>query len=189
MAVKTPTALSRWSCQSNNQMPPVDQIEHIHIYDFDNTLFSSPLPNRQIWNTGTCGQLQAQEFMTTGGWWHNPSILAATGLGAEQEEARGWKGSWNEQVVELVELSMQDPKALTVLLTGRKEDGFSELLGKMLASKGLVFDMVCLKPTVGPSGDSYGSTMLFKQALLKDIVFTYSRAVSQGGASNAPVRI
>ncbi|SMR60667.1 unnamed protein product [Zymoseptoria tritici ST99CH_1E4] len=175
MSVNTPTALSRWSCQ-NKQMPPVGQIEHIHIYDFDNTLFSSPLPNKNLWNAGTCGQLQAQEFMTTGGWWHNPSILAATGLGAEQEEARGWQGSWNESIVQLVELSMADSNTLTVLLTGRKEDGFSELIGKMLASKGLVFDMVCLKPAVGPSGDTYSSTMLFKQALLKDIVFTYAQA-------------
>lgn len=32
----TITALKRWSCQ-DKQLPPVDQIKQIHVYDFDNT--------------------------------------------------------------------------------------------------------------------------------------------------------
>lgn len=32
----TPTALKRWSCQ-DRQLPSVDQIKAIHVYDFDNT--------------------------------------------------------------------------------------------------------------------------------------------------------
>lgn len=32
----TPTAMSRWSV-SSNQLPPVDQIKALHVYDFDNT--------------------------------------------------------------------------------------------------------------------------------------------------------
>ncbi|KAK4496863.1 hypothetical protein PRZ48_011312 [Zasmidium cellare] len=174
---RTVTALKRWSCQ-DKQLPPVDQIKAIHVYDFDNTLFSSPLPNKQLWNAGTCGQLQAQDFLHggTGGWWHNPNILAATGEGLEKEEARAWEGSWNEKIVELVQLSMQDPSALSVLLTGRAEDGFAELIGRMVAAKGLEFDMVCLRPSSGPNGEFFSSTMVFKQALLQDIVLTYPDA-------------
>lgn len=71
---------------------------------------------------------------------------------------------------------MQDHQTLTVLLTGRKEDGFSDLIGRMLASKGLEFHIVALKPAVGPNGNTFNSTMLFKQALLKDIIFTYTDA-------------
>ncbi|KAK4612907.1 hypothetical protein CLAFUR0_13473 [Fulvia fulva] len=175
MSTHTITALKRWSCQDKN-LPAVHQIKAIHVYDFDNTLFSSPLPNKQLWNTGTCGQLQAQEFLHNGGWWHNPNILAATGQGLEIEEKRAWEGCWNEKIAELVQLSMSEEHALTVLLTGRKEDGFSELIGRMIASKGLEFDMVCLKPSVSPSGEVFGSTMLFKQALLRDIAFTYHSA-------------
>ena len=116
-------------------------------------VFSSPLPNKQLWNTGTCGQLQAQEFLHNGGWWHNPNILAATGQGLEIEEKRAWAGCWNEKIADLVQLSMKEESALTVLLTGRKEDGFSELIGRMIASKGLDFDMVCLKPSSSPIGE------------------------------------
>lgn len=139
-------------------------------------MFSSPLPNKQLWNTGTCGQLQAQEFLHNGGWWHNPNILAAVGQGLEKEEARAWEGCWNEKIVELVRLSMEDNEALNVLLTGRSEGAFGELIGRMVAAKGLEFDMVCLKPSVGPNGEMFNSTMLFKQALLRDIIYTYHQA-------------
>lgn len=142
----------------------------------DLLVFSSPLPNKQIWATTTFGHLQAQEFLHNGGWWHNPNILAATGRGVEKEEPRAWEGCWNEQIVDLVRLSMEDDNTLTVLLTGRSEGAFSDLIQRMLRAKGLNCDMVCLKPTVGPSGEQFSSTMTFKQALLQDIVYTYSSA-------------
>lgn len=62
-------------------------------------VFLSPLPNPQLWNGGTIGFLQAYESFANGGWWHDPSILAATGKGMEGEEARAWNGWWNEQIV------------------------------------------------------------------------------------------
>ena len=34
--IHTVTALRRWSCQ-DKQLPPVEQIKFIHVYDFDNT--------------------------------------------------------------------------------------------------------------------------------------------------------
>lgn len=139
-------------------------------------VFASPLPNKQVWNASTCGSLQAQDFLHNGGWWHNPAMLAAVGQGVEAEEPRAWEGCWNEKIVELVELSMADEQTLTVLLTGRQESGFSELINRMLAAKGLDCDMVCLKPSVSPSGEMFSSTMGFKQVLLRDIVFTYSSA-------------
>lgn len=62
-------------------------------------VFASPLPNKQLWNGQTIGQLQGIDVFVNGGWWHDVSILAATGDGVETEEARGWNGWWNEQIV------------------------------------------------------------------------------------------
>jgi hypothetical protein len=174
-AYHTVTALKRWSCDDND-LPPMADIKSIHIYDFDNTLFASPLPNKQIWNGPTVGQLASPDVFINGGWWHDSSILAATGEGADKEEARAWKGWWNENIVQLVELSMQQKDALSVLLTGRSEHGFSDLIKRIVRSRNLKFDMVCLKPSVGPLGQKFTSTMNFKQELLKDIVYTYKDA-------------
>ncbi|KAJ9624140.1 hypothetical protein H2203_005590 [Taxawa tesnikishii (nom. ined.)] len=164
MASQTITGLKRWSC-IEKQLPDVDQINAIHIYDFDNTLFSSPLPNKQIWNGPTLGQLQSLDHFHHGGWWHDANILASTG--------KGW---WNEAIVELVQLSMEQKDALTVLLTGRKESAFADLVTRMVTAKKLEFDMVCLKPAVGPNNQKITTTMSFKQDLLRDLVFTYTEA-------------
>lgn len=139
-------------------------------------MFASPLPNRTLWNTATYGQLQGQDFLYKGGWWHNPSILAATGEGIEKEEPRAWAGCWNDRIVELVRLSVQDDDTLSVMLTGRGESNFTDLITRMIAAKGLDFDMVCLKPSVSPSGEVFNSTLDFKKALLCDIIATYALA-------------
>jgi hypothetical protein len=139
-------------------------------------VFGSATPNKMLWNGLTLGHLQSPDMFATGGWWHDSSLLAATGEGIEKEEPRAWEGWWNEQIVALVELSMQQKDALSVLLTGRSESAFSELIKRMVRSKKLDFDMVCLKPATGPANQKFNTTMQFKQELLKDIVYTYKDA-------------
>ncbi|EAU38323.1 conserved hypothetical protein [Aspergillus terreus NIH2624] len=172
---RTITGMKRWSI-INKDLPPVSQIKAVHVYDFDNTLFLSPLPNPQLWNGPTIGFLQSYEGFANGGWWHDPRLLEATGEGIQKEEARAWKGWWNEHIVQLVELSMKQKDALTVLLTGRSESGFSELVRRIVDSRKLDFDLICLKPEVGPNSERFASTMEFKQAFLEDLIFTYEQA-------------
>ncbi|KAI0017109.1 hypothetical protein F4780DRAFT_756793 [Xylariomycetidae sp. FL0641] len=171
----TVTALSRWSIL-DKQLPSADKIETIHVYDFDNTLFQTPLPNPRLWNAPTLGQLGSPDIFVNGGWWHDSRILAATGDGVDREEAKAWEGWWNEKIVELVRLSMQQKDALCVLLTGRSERGFSDLIKRIVKSKGLEFDLVGLKPEVGPNNERFKSTMAFKQAFLEATVETYKHA-------------
>ncbi|KAK3384800.1 hypothetical protein B0H63DRAFT_395222 [Podospora didyma] len=173
--LKTVTALGRWSIL-NKQLPAVDKIKAIHVYDFDNTLFKTPLPNPKIWNGPTIGNLSNPDFFVNGGWWHDSRILAATGEGLAKEEPRAWNGWWNDKIVELIGLSMQQKDALCVLLTGRSESGFSDLIKRMVASKGLEFDLISLKPAVGPSNQRFSSTMNFKQVFLEALMETYKHA-------------
>ncbi|OBS22156.1 hypothetical protein FPOA_08492 [Fusarium poae] len=171
----TVTALGRWSIL-NHALPVVDKIKALHVYDFDNTLFKTPLPNPQLWNGPTIGTLSNQETFVNGGWWHDSRILAATGKGIEVEEKRAWEGWWNEKIVDLVRLSMQQKDALCVLLTGRSEKGFAELIQKMVTAKGLEFDMIGLKPSVSPTNQKFQSTMHFKQLFLGGLMETYKQA-------------
>lgn len=118
----------------------------------------------------------SEDFFANGGWWHDQHILEATGEGIEKEEPRAWEGWWNEEVVRLVQLSMQQKDVLTVLLTGRGEINFSDIVRRMAVSKGLKFDMICLKRKQGPQGQRIKSTMHYKQSLLDDILYTYRDA-------------
>lgn len=76
----------------------------------------------------------------------------------------------------LVRLSMEQKDALTVLLTGRGEANFAEPIKRMVRSQHLDFDLVGLKPEVGPNGQRFSSTMKFKQNFLEDLIFTYKQA-------------
>ncbi|KAI9745958.1 MAG: hypothetical protein M1818_000639 [Claussenomyces sp. TS43310] len=174
--ISTPTALKRWSVADNVSLPPVDKIKTLHVYDFDNTLFNSPLPNPKVWNGPTIGFLQTQETFANGGWWHDPRILSATGEGVEAEEQRAWEGWWNGSIVQLIMLSMEQKDALTILLTGRSEGPFSDLVKKMVKSKNMEFDMIVLKPKAGPAGQRFSSTMVFKQVFLENLMETYKGA-------------
>lgn len=174
-STNTINGLKRWSCKSK-ELPEISSVKNLHVYDFDNTLFSSPLPNPQLWHPQTIGLLQSYEVFAHGGWWHNANILASTGEGAEKEEPRGWKGWWNEVVVQLAETSIQEKDSLTVLLTGRGESNFADLINRIANSRRLDFDMVVLKPEVGPNQQHFTSTMDFKQAFLRDLVLTYRLA-------------
>ncbi len=71
---------------------------------------------------------------------------------------------------------MEQDDALTVLLTGRGAHNFADLIKRIVASKKLSFDMICLKPATGPNGQRFSSTMNFKQGLLEDLVNTYREA-------------
>lgn len=71
---------------------------------------------------------------------------------------------------------MEQKDAVNVLLTGRSEKGFAELVQRILHSKRLQFDLVCLKPMVGPANQKFASTGKFKLAFLEELMRTYHGA-------------
>jgi hypothetical protein len=162
-------ALKRWSCGDQSvPLPIVGSVREVHIYDFDNTLFKTPLPSRKLWYSQLIGKFFEPRCFVGGGWWHDPGVLAACGGGVQIEEPRAWNGWWNEKVVELARLSIAQPDALSILLTGRGEARFADLVRRMVKSKGLDFDMTCLKP------DPESNTMDFKRNLIRAVLHTYS---------------
>lgn len=70
---------------------------------------------------------------------------------------------------------MEQRDALAVLLTGRSERSFSELIPRIVKSKSLKFDMVVLKPEVGLLNEKFPSTMSFKQTFLTHLLETYTK--------------
>lgn len=95
--------LSRTSNISTSTILTIPVSHALQIFDSLSdvrfAVFSSPLPNPQLWAGPTLGYLQTYECFANGGWWHDPSILSATGDGLEKEESKAWKGWWNEAIV------------------------------------------------------------------------------------------
>lgn len=75
-----------------------------------------------------------------------------------------------------MKLSMEQEDAFTVLLTGRSDVRYADLVQTMVSSKGLKFDMICCKPREGPDGQPFASTIAYKQALMESLMRTYFQA-------------
>lgn len=74
----------------------VSRFHTVKVFDFDQTLFQSPLPNPALWDPSFIGILTSWAYCGTG-WWHNPGTLE---MGPEIE-ASLWDGWWNEAIVSL----------------------------------------------------------------------------------------
>ncbi|OAQ35207.1 hypothetical protein K457DRAFT_121188 [Linnemannia elongata AG-77] len=120
----------------------VSRFHTVNVFDFDQTLFQSPLPNPALWDPSFIGILTSWAYCGTG-WWHNPGTLE---MGPEIE-ASLWDGWWNEAIVAKVRESSEDPGCLTILLTGRNGPTFGQKLVSMVQSKALDFDLIVAKPT------------------------------------------
>lgn len=113
------------------------------IYDFDSTLFFSPLISPMLWSPKVVQTVTA-EGVYGPGWWRD---IRSLDLGSSASlEANGWKGYWNETIVESARKDIADPNTMTIVLTGRRHHPFHKIVPAMLKSKKLAFDLVGLRP-------------------------------------------
>lgn len=126
-------ALKRWnSCPGELRIPETapSDIKRLHIYDFDNTLYKSPGPNRILYTNQTYGKLLGGSNGAMDSWWSNPAFLNES---FKESIAQQGTDYWNDTIVNLARDSYVDPKTVSIVLTGRTEEKFSELVQKMLA--------------------------------------------------------
>jgi hypothetical protein len=107
----------------------------LHVYDFDNTLFRSPL-KPQGWETS---------------WWADDESLNPPCV--PHHPGDEW---WVPSTVAQAKKSIQDPNVWAVVLTGRSESSgsFRYRVPELLRQKGLSFDQVFLK-VGGGSTEAY----------------------------------
>lgn len=119
-------------------------IKTLAVFDFDNTLFRSPLPPPTH----------------KGGWWSRPESL-----GPPHVDEKPGHDMWNTRVVAAARKAISDPTTYSVLMTGRLHYRFSKRVNELLRMQGLHFDAVYLNP-----GDS--ATELFKKTRIREMVET-----------------
>lgn len=100
----------------------------LHVYDFDGTLFRSPL-RPSWWPRGKA-------------WWATDAALSPP-LVPKRPSAEWWVSS----VLSQAKRSISDPDTHTVLLTGRSKHIFFRRIKEIVQQMGLNFDELLLKTT------------------------------------------
>ncbi|PVV00282.1 hypothetical protein BB560_005342 [Smittium megazygosporum] len=132
-----------YSKRGTSKFKPFSGIKRLVIVDFDNTLFCSPLPNTDLWDSKCLGRLKNDL-----GWFMEPKILQPPYL---SDIGSRWISSMEAKSRE--EINRSD--TLTVLLTGRSDYIFHEIIRNLLKSRGLDFDLVILKENSKIRWDPY----------------------------------
>ncbi|KAJ1651029.1 hypothetical protein IWQ61_008309 [Dispira simplex] len=117
--------------------PDTGASEHftsLRVFDFDNTLYKSPVPNPWLWDAKLIGKLLSTDI----GWYHDRRTLSPPYVIPRL-------GDCNPLVLTEVRHSLADPQCLTVLLTGRNDEKFRPSVNAILRKARLHFDMVFLK--------------------------------------------
>lgn len=100
-----------------------DPLATLAIFDYDNTLFRSPL-KPAVWK---------------GGWWGNPASLQPPCLPQSVGEEY-----WIPDTVAAARRAISDPNTFSVCMTGRQDSIFRGIVPHLLSDVGLNFDMVKL---------------------------------------------
>lgn len=100
-----------------------DPLATLIIFDFDNTLFRSPL-KPAVWK---------------GGWWGNPASLTPPCLPENVGEEY-----WIPDTIAAARRAISDPNTFSVCMTGRQDFMFRGIVPHLLSDIGLSFDMVKL---------------------------------------------
>ena len=113
----------------------------LYIFDFDGTLFRSPEKPDQF----------------EGGWWGKDYSLSPPCV--PQSPGNEW---WVPEVVSEANSAINDPEAISVLMTGRLAKIFSNRMSELLGSAGLTFHEVMLSDS--------GDTQAFKMRQIKRLL-------------------
>jgi len=118
----------------------------LHLYDFDGTLFKSPLPPEEY---------PEEE------WWLGEDSLNEPYV--PEEPKSDW---WNSNIVEEAKRSAKDSDVISVLVTGRQENTFGDRVRNLLEQQELTFDEVHCSPDGVLSKD-------WKPEMLHELVADY----------------
>ncbi|ORZ15949.1 hypothetical protein BCR42DRAFT_416197 [Absidia repens] len=118
----------------------------LSIFDFDSTLFLSPLLSGTLWDAWLVNAITTENLLGAGFWRDIRSLPPQNDDSDAYSSDTAWHGWWNEDVVMEARRAIEDPETLTVLLTGRRAHPFGHRIKHMLSTKNLAFDILGLRP-------------------------------------------
>lgn len=140
--------------KENVAHPPVT----LRIFDFDGTLFASPMPSKNLWDPSLFGKIRGTPFEGGLGWFQDVVTLQAPYV--PKEPTPEW---YNQSLIEIIEKSKGDESIKNVLLTGRLE-AYRPCIESIVGHIGLAFHETTLKP------DPSRATLTFKLEYLVSLL-------------------
>ncbi|OMJ13494.1 hypothetical protein AYI70_g8461 [Smittium culicis] len=110
-----------------------NEIKRLAVIDFDNTLFCSPLPNSDIWDSRSIGLLKGDL-----GWFLDSRTLQKPYLSNSKKR-------WVKEIEKVSTEEFNRPDTLCILLTGRSDYIYHDIIRDLLLKRNISFDMVILK--------------------------------------------
>jgi hypothetical protein len=129
----------------------------LRIFDFDSTVFKSPLPNPDLWTHSFLGTI-----VSDCQWFCDPRTLSVPYV--PQIPPAEW---WNNEIVEIAK--QRSPTTLNVLLTGRRKEFFQERITQLCECVGLEFDFYFCKETECDTRQ-HGTTLDFKLSVIEQLI-------------------
>jgi len=137
----------------------------LNIFDFDGTLFKSPVPNPSRWDSNLIGKFKSTKEQGGLGWFQDIETLSEPYVPILPGD------DWFEPHVRQAVLdSMNDDNSHTVLLTGRTVI-YQTLVESFIKHAGLVFDACGFKPS--SLDEEHLPTMTFKRDFIKNMIDVY----------------
>ncbi|KAJ2847031.1 hypothetical protein IWW36_004060 [Coemansia brasiliensis] len=161
-----------------------ENVKRLAIFDFDNTLFKSPLPNPRLWDQKLIGMLKSTDL----GWFQDARTLSPPYLKYTNKH-------WIKSTVQQAQMEAKRDDTLVVLLTGRSHAAYRKSILKLLSlCRGLRFDIVILKetptrqsPLVSPTASPYPSDSQVEKKVAKTpLTFDYKMTVVEDTVAAFP---
>ncbi|KAG7748421.1 hypothetical protein KL912_002326 [Ogataea haglerorum] len=122
-------------------------VERIHIYEFDNALFRTPLPNAYLFNSDSIDLMTKNpDPLSKFNWFSSVRVLKEVGKTRVDETSLNTEGLWNEILRQLIVDSNEDRNTLTILSVTRIPELFTSMILRLLKTAQLddCFDCILM---------------------------------------------
>ncbi|ANZ73075.1 BA75_00258T0 [Komagataella pastoris] len=157
--------ISRWDFEVED-LPYAPIVKIIDFYEFDGTLFKSPVLNDELFRRSSIHMIETGAGLKDIDWWNFHEAWSCY-TNESVRENKKWKDSWSLPIRELMKSSKQSDTTVCVLICSFRDAEMYNDLREVLASEDIAADAIITRPKHIPAAD-------FKKIVVLDLLHYYS---------------
>ncbi|ODV85274.1 hypothetical protein CANARDRAFT_7917 [[Candida] arabinofermentans NRRL YB-2248] len=119
-----------------------DDLKAIYFYKFDHTLFKTPVPNPSLFASTTIDTLtNSVDPLSSLNWYASTGVIRKM---YNPDVESMYDKYWNKTLIQLIQLTENKPGVLSILISDRIPELFSDLIVQLLELKQLPFDAILI---------------------------------------------